>query len=154
MHPCTNTTRVYLSNVVITNKQCLWPNLLPHFSKHKALHWRHMRALSNRNHFVEWRHWIVDLFQVEWSPFGPFWLQMNISLDTYVVTDICKLTHLPCDKMAAISQTIFSDAISWMKCFVVLIKISLKFVPKGAIRSSDNESTSFWPPGGGWGWFN
>ena len=25
------------------------------------------------------------------------------------------LTHLPLDKMAAISQTIFSDAFSWMK---------------------------------------
>ena len=34
--------------------------------------------------------------------------------------------------MGAISQTIFSDAFSWIKkC--ILIKISLKFVPKGAI---------------------
>ena len=28
------------------------------------------------------------------------------------------LTHLPMDKMAAVSQAIFSDAFSWMKCFV------------------------------------
>ena len=32
--------------------------------------------------------------------------------------------------MAAISQTIFSDAFSWMES-CILIKISLKFVPKG-----------------------
>ena len=43
------------------------------------------------------------------------------------------LTHLPLDKMAVISQTIFSDAFSWMKSFFVLIKISLKFVLKGSI---------------------
>ena len=37
--------------------------------------------------------------------------------------------------MAAISQTIFSDAFSWMKILLkkILIKISLKFVPKGPI---------------------
>ena len=29
-----------------------------------------------------------------------------------------RLTHLPLDKMAAISQAIFSDAFSWMKIFI------------------------------------
>ena len=33
-----------------------------------------------------------------------------------------QLTHLPLDKMAAISQTIFSDAFSWMKSFVFWLK--------------------------------
>ena len=37
-------------------------------------------------------------------------------------------THPSLDKMATISQTIFSDACSWM-IFCILIKISLKFVP-------------------------
>ena len=32
------------------------------------------------------------------------------------------LTHLPLDKMAAISQTIFSGAFSWMKSFVFWLK--------------------------------
>ena len=32
------------------------------------------------------------------------------------------LTHLPLDKMAAVSQTIFSDAWSWMKSFVFWLK--------------------------------
>ena len=45
--------------------------------------------------------------------------------------NFCVLTHLPLDKMTAISQTIFSDVISWMKSFLILIKNSLKFVPKG-----------------------
>ena len=38
--------------------------------------------------------------------------------------------------MADISQTIFSDVFSWMKSFVVWIKISLKFVPKGPIDNN------------------
>ena len=47
------------------------------------------------------------------------------------------LTHLPLDKMAAISQTIFSNAFSWMKMIQLrlAIKISLKFDPKGAINT-------------------
>ena len=32
------------------------------------------------------------------------------------------LTHLPLDKMAAISQTIFSGAFSWMKSFIFWLK--------------------------------
>ena len=32
------------------------------------------------------------------------------------------LTHLHLDKMDAISQTIFSDAFSWMKSFVFWLK--------------------------------
>ena len=32
--------------------------------------------------------------------------------------------------MATILQTIFSDAFSWMKIFIIFTKISLKFVPQ------------------------
>ena len=39
--------------------------------------------------------------------------------------------------MAAISQTMFSNEVSWIKIFLFLIRISLKFVPKGPV---DNES--------------
>ena len=38
--------------------------------------------------------------------------------------------------MAAISQTIFSYAFSWIKRFVFRYKISLKFVPKGPIDNN------------------
>ena len=44
-----------------------------------------------------------------------------------------ELTHLPQDKMAAISQTIFSDAFFVKLKFCVFTKISLKFVHKGPI---------------------
>ena len=45
-------------------------------------------------------------------------------------------THLPLDKMAAISQAIYSDAFLWMKRFCILIKISPKLVPKGPIDNN------------------
>ena len=44
----------------------------------------------------------------------------------------------PLNKMAAISQMIFSDAFLWMNFFCILIKISLKFVLRSLI---DNNPT-------------
>ena len=41
------------------------------------------------------------------------------------------LTHLPLDKMAAILQTMFSDAFSWMKSFVFWLKFHWSLFPKG-----------------------
>ena len=43
------------------------------------------------------------------------------------------LTHLSLDKMAAISQTIYSDAFFVDEKFCILTKISLKFILKGPI---------------------
>ena len=43
-------------------------------------------------------------------------------------------TSRPRQKMAAVSQTTFSNAFSWMKMFIS-IKISPKFVPKGPINN-------------------
>ena len=43
------------------------------------------------------------------------------------------LTHLPLDKMTAISLTMFLNTFSWMKMFEFRLKISLKFVPMGLI---------------------
>ena len=37
----------------------------------------------------------------------------------------CQITHLPLDKMAAISQTIFSDALTWMRSVVFWLKFHL-----------------------------
>ena len=42
-----------------------------------------------------------------------------------------QLTHIPLDKMAAVSQTMFSYVFFVNENFCILIKISLKFVPKG-----------------------
>ena len=53
----------------------------------------------------------------------------------YVLLGLIGLTHLPLDKMAAISQTILSEFVN--EKFCILIKISLKFVLKSPI---DNNS--------------
>ena len=51
-------------------------------------------------------------------------------------SDYNELTHLPLDKMAAISQTIFPDGIFVNETFCILFKISTKFVPKGRINDN------------------
>ena len=48
---------------------------------------------------------------------------------------IIALIRLPLDKMAAISQTIISDAFSWIKIYI-LNGLSLRFIPKGPIDNS------------------
>ena len=48
---------------------------------------------------------------------------------------IWHLTHLPLDKMATISKTIFSDAFLWMKSFVFWLKMSLKSLQKDPINN-------------------
>ena len=60
--------------------------------------------------------------------YGPF-----SRIPSNSVGSLQTLTHLPLDKMAAISRMIFWVAFSWMKSFV---KISLKFAPKGPIDKS------------------
>ena len=45
------------------------------------------------------------------------------------------VTHLPLDKMAAISQTTTSSAFSLIQICDFFIQISLKFVPKGLIEN-------------------
>ena len=46
------------------------------------------------------------------------------------------LTHWGRDKMVAFFQTTFLNAFSWMKlCVRILIKISLKLIPKGPINN-------------------
>ena len=42
--------------------------------------------------------------------------------DNFVHKPSPTLTFLPLEKMAAIMQMMFSDAISWMKCFVFWLK--------------------------------
>ena len=45
------------------------------------------------------------------------------------------LSHWGRDKMATILQTMFSNAFSWNKNVWILLKISLKFAPKGQINN-------------------
>ena len=59
------------------------------------------------------------------SPYkGPV-MQKKIPRHDFIVRFVWYLTHLPMDKMAVISYTIFSDAFSWMKIFVFWLKFHL-----------------------------
>ena len=57
---------------------------------------------------------------------------MTVALDE--TNDTSSLTYLPLDKMAAISQTIYSEALSWMNLFLDLS--SLKIVRKGSVDNN------------------
>ena len=52
------------------------------------------------------------------------WMKLSAAplRQTHYYTKINNLTHLALDKLAAISQTIFSDAFPWMKKFVFWLK--------------------------------
>ena len=56
---------------------------------------------------------------------------------------VCRVDSAPLDKIAAITQIIFSDAFSWMKSFVfwlkfhlIFIQILVNLVPKGLINNN------------------
>ena len=62
---------------------------------------------------------VVDSVQCSWSQVSAF-----------------QLTHWGRDHMAAIFQTTFSNAFSWMKnAWILFTTISLNFVPKGPINN-------------------
>ena len=65
------------------------------------------------------------------------WLVQAITLHN---PDNTCINLSPLDKIAAISQTTFTIAFSWMKSFEISIQISLKFLPKGLI---DNKSAVY-----------
>ena len=67
---------------------------------------------------------------------GYTWTKSLSSKLVVLKTSKLNSTHLSLDKMAVISQTIFSDAFSWAEPFFIyiVIKISLKFVPKEPIE--------------------
>ena len=70
---------------------------------------------------------------IKWS-----WQHIRWRSRYLCVSPPTKWTHLIStywdrDKIAAISQTTFSNVFSWMKMFEFWLKISLKFLPKGPI---------------------
>ena len=88
------------------------------WNKHQVTNYHIMMEISRAGGWQQYETWAYQTFVIivkkQWADF----VQMDQSF-----------THLPLDKMAAILQTIFSDAFLWMKSFGILIKISLKFVP-------------------------
>ena len=88
-------------------------------------------------HILFWIHWgfdkMVDILQ---TLLNAFCRAKNVYLHSnFTNVDSCALTWGG-DKMAAIFQTIFSDAFWLMKKRFVLITISLKFIPKGPIDNN------------------
>ena len=57
-----------------------------------------------------------------------------ILVQTKIPSMYDRWTHWGLYKMAAILQTSFSNAFSWMKYVCILIQISLKFITKGVIK--------------------
>ena len=61
---------------------------------------------------------IVDQNRCRWYP----WWYILLLIHWIIFQKLALLTYLLLDKMDAISQTIFSDAFSWMKSFVFWLK--------------------------------
>ena len=72
----------------------------------------------------------VYFIEIETFSFKKVHLKMLCTKWQSFSTVVNILTHLPLEKIAAISQ-MFCDAFSWMKNFVFLIRISPRIVPKG-----------------------
>ena len=64
-----------------------------------------------------WCKWAIEVYWNVASGSRTWWLLL-----AWHWVLVIELTHLPLDKMAAISQTIFSKAFSWMKSFVFWFK--------------------------------
>ena len=60
--------------------------------------------------------------------FFKYWIE-------FVPVGLFVLTHWGRDKMAAIFQTTFFNAFSWMKMYEFRLTFSLKFVPRGPINN-------------------
>ena len=62
--------------------------------------------------------------------FQPQCVKMLSTKSQLICPGLNVLTHLPLDKMAAISQTILSDAFLWMKSFVFWSKFHWGLFPE------------------------
>ena len=88
---------------------------------------------------VSFRKMCLKVSSGKWQPFC---LGLNVLSRQCAVSLLLeassshRVNSSPLDKMATISQTMLSDASSWMKSVFILIKISLKFVSKGPIDNN------------------
>ena len=96
---------------------------------------------------MSWSQFVIAIDTIVWCTFSFVWLvktdtRASVLIVSHVMYMGCQpatqsawgdlkpifylfydlLTHLSRDKMAAISQTIFSDAFSWMKSFIFWLK--------------------------------
>ena len=104
-----------------------------HGNLHQTVEFKIVRKEKNdyvSNPPVELAHWFKCMRQLITGSYdNPIRQCMN------VWQGFSLLVHFPLDKMVALSQTILSDAFSWMKSFVFKKK-SLEFVAKGPIDNN------------------
>ena len=72
---------------------------------------------------------LVNIWSLMYCPSSTSVVRHQYHTMMYVCQTEFDLTNLPMDKMAAISQTIFSDAFSWMKSFVFWLKFHWSLFP-------------------------
>ena len=101
-YPSLNNSKFFISNFRMVDKDCSW---LLHRSD-DSLCWRGAIGVN----MLLWCSRNRDCWE---------WFQL-VTLIAKILGSI--LTHLPLDKRATISQTIFSDEFSWMKSFVFWLK--------------------------------
>ena len=98
-----------------------------HFPRYWPFVWGIHRSPVNSPHKGQWRGALMFSLIYVWingwenNPEAGDFRCYRAHYDVIVMSPIT-LTHLPLDKMAAISQMIFSDAFSWMKSFVFWLK--------------------------------
>ena len=63
------------------------------------------------------------------------WYSYYCIFKVLITTELSDLTHWGRDKMDANSQTIFSNAFSWMKMFQLRLKVHWSLFPKGPINT-------------------
>ena len=68
----------------------------------------------------------IRCLAITWTDDDDDTMEMHI----YASLGLSVLIHLPLGKMVVISQTLFSDALLWMKYFVFWLNFT-EFVPKG-----------------------
>ena len=66
---------------------------------------------------------------------GTIGIYNHVTWHVAIFVCIMGLTYLPLDKMAAISQMIFSYAFSWMQSFVFWLKFNWTLFPKGLVNN-------------------
>ena len=100
-------------------------------SRHQAIIWTNAGILLIRPSGTKFSEVLIEIdvfsfkkmhLKMSSAKCRPFCLGLNVLSVVYGVCVLGYLKLIPLDKMDAISQTIFSDAFSWMKSFVFRLK--------------------------------
>ena len=82
-----------------------------------------LQTSSCKDHDVDYLIWARVYPTCKWQKRDPQSSRQYLTLKWHHQLYLYELTYFPLDKMDAISQTIFSDGLSWMKSFVFWLKL-------------------------------